>query len=103
MDNNSTYIIYILYIIFLSLWPLHDDGSLSYTPILLLEPKISEGYFILKIIYSETNYLIKHPVVYFLSIAITSKNSSDIYVIRHIITKIIFSRWNIILVWNKLS
>ena len=52
-------------------------------------PKIYEGYLILKIIYSVTKDLIKHPVVYFLSSVSTLKNSSDIYVIRHIITKII--------------
>ena len=53
------------------------------------EPKISEGYLILKIIYSVTNYLIKHPVVYILSSESTLKNSSDIYGIRDIIAKII--------------
>ena len=36
-----------------------------------------------------TKYLIKHAVVYFLSSVSTLKNSSDINVIRHIITKII--------------
>ena len=51
-------------------------------------PKISKGYLILKINYSGTKYLIKHPVVYFLSSVLTLKNSSDIYVIRHMITKI---------------
>ena len=51
-------------------------------------PKISEEYLILKIIYSVTKYLIKHPVVYFLSSVLTLKKSNDMYVIRHIITKI---------------
>ena len=49
---------------------------------------MSEGYLILKIIYSFAKYLIKLPVVYFSSNLLTLKNSSDIYVIRHIITKI---------------
>ena len=50
--------------------------------------KISEGYLILNVIYSLTKYLIKHPIVYFLSSVSTLKISCDIYVIRHIITKI---------------
>ena len=62
---------------------------MSYIPILLLEPNISEGYLILKIIYLVTKYLIKHLVVYFLSSVSTLKHSSDIYFIRHILTKII--------------
>ena len=41
-------------------------------------PKISEGYLILKIIFSMTKYLIKLPVVYFLSSVSTLKNSSEI-------------------------
>ena len=41
---------------------------------------------ILKIIYSVAKYLIKHPVVYFLSSMSTLKNSSDINVIGHIMT-----------------
>ena len=57
-------------------------------PFCSLSPKIYEGYLILKIIYSVTKYLIKHPVVYFLSSVSTLKNSSDINVIRHIMTKI---------------
>ena len=52
-------------------------------------PNIFEGYLILKIIYSVTKYLIKHPIVYFLSNVSTLKNSSYINVIRHIMTKII--------------
>ena len=36
-----------------------------------------------------TEQLINHPVVYFLSSVLTLKNSSNNYVIRHIITKII--------------
>ena len=43
---------------------------------------MSEGYFILKIIYSMTKYMINHPVVYFLSSVSTLKNSKGIYVIR---------------------
>ena len=43
----------------------------------------------MKIFYLVIKYLIKHPVVYFLSSVSTLKNSSDIYVIRYIITKII--------------
>ena len=43
----------------------------------------------LKIIYSVTKYFIKHPVVYFLSSVWTLDNSSDMYVIGHVITKII--------------
>ena len=50
--------------------------------------KKSEGYFVLKIIYSVTNYLIKHHVVYFLSSVTLFMNFSDIYAIRHIMTKI---------------
>ena len=46
---------------------------------------ISNGYWILKIIYSVTKDLIKHPVVYFLSSESTLNNSSDINVIRQII------------------
>ena len=52
---------------------------------------ISEWYLILKIIYSVTKYLIKRPVVYFLSSVSTSKNCSDMYVIRHIITEIMYN------------
>ena len=52
---------------------------------MLLEPKNSEGYLILKIIYS----VIKHTVVNFLSSVSTLKNSSNINVIRFIMTKII--------------
>ena len=52
-----------------------------------LSPKFSKGYWIMKIIYSVTKYLIVHPIIYFLSSKLTSKNSSDIYVIRHIIIK----------------
>ena len=62
-------------------------------PSLLLEPKnfrgVHEQYLILKIIYSVITYLIKHSVVYYLSSVPTLKNSSDINVIRHIMTKII--------------
>ena len=58
-------------------------------PFCSLNQNISEGYLILKIIYSVTKYLIKHPVVYFLSSESTLNNSSDIYVIKHIITKTI--------------
>ena len=50
---------------------------------------MSEGYLILKIIYSVTKYGIKHPVVYFVSSMSTLNNSSAICVIRHILTKII--------------
>ena len=90
MNNNSIYVILINKEIFLSLWPLHINGSLSYTPIFYsLSPNISEGYLILKIIYFMTKYLIKHPIVYFLSSGSKLKNSGDIYVIRLIITKII--------------
>ena len=67
----------------------HDKGSLSYTPVCSSSPTISEGYVILKIIYSVTKYLIKHLVVYFLSSVSTLKNSSDVNIIRHIMTKII--------------
>ena len=51
--------------------------------------KNSVGYLILKIIYSLAKYFIKQPVVYFLSNLSSLKNSSNIYIIRHIITKII--------------
>ena len=63
-------------------------GSLAYTPILLLRPKNFQGNLILKIIYSVIKYLIKHPVVYFLSSVATLKNPSVIYIIRHTITKL---------------
>ena len=49
-------------------------------PFCSLSPKISEGYLILKIIYSVTKYLIKQAVVYFLSSASTLKNSNDLFV-----------------------
>ena len=62
---------------------------LCHTPILLLEPKNFRGVLGVKIIYSLAKYSIKHPVVYFLSNMSTLKISSEIYVIRHIITKII--------------
>ena len=39
--------------------------------------------------FSVTKYVIKHPVVYFSLSELTLKNSSDIYVMRHIMTKII--------------
>ena len=48
---------------------------------------MSEGYWILKSVYSMTKYLTKHPVVYFLSSESTFKNSSNIYVIRPIIAR----------------
>ena len=72
------------------------NGSLSYTPILLLEPKTFRGVLDFEDHLFVTKYLIKHPVVYFLSSESTLNNSSDIYVIKHIITKTI-------LLWNKLS
>ena len=36
--------------------------------------KISEGYLILKIIYSVTKYFIQHPVVFFLATVSTLKS-----------------------------
>ena len=51
--------------------------------------KFSKWYVILKILYSVTKYVIKHPVVHFLPNESTLRNSSDIYVIRHIKTEII--------------
>ena len=66
--------------IFLSLWQLHDNGSLSYTPFHSWSPKNSEGFLVLKIMFSMTKYLIKHLVVNFLPSVSTLKNSSEIYV-----------------------
>ena len=58
-------------------------------PFCFLSQTNSEGYLILKIKFSVTKYLIKNPDVYFISFVSILKNSIDIYVIRHIITKII--------------
>ena len=88
MNNNSIWGLTYLEIFF-SLCPLHENGSLSYTPICLLSQINSERYLILKIIYSVTKYLIKHPDVYLLSSVSTLKKFSVIYVIRHIKTLII--------------
>ena len=43
MNNNSMCGVLTNQKIFVSLWPGHDKGYLSYTPILLLEPKNFRG------------------------------------------------------------
>ena len=75
--------------IFLSLWPLHDNDSLSYTPFLLLGPKNIQGVLNFEDHLIRDKVYIKHPIVYFLLSESTLQNSRDIYAIRHFITKII--------------
>ena len=82
MNKNSIKGFVTNYEIFLSLWPLHENGSLSNTRISLPEPKNFRGVLNLKTIFPMTKYLIKHPVVYFLSSVSTLKHSSEMYVIR---------------------
>ena len=65
---------------------------MSYIPFRSSRLEIFEWYLILQIIYSVTKYLIKRPVVYFLSSVSTLKNSSDMYVIRHIVIGTLFYR-----------
>ena len=88
MNNNSILGFLANLKIFLSLWRGHDKSNLSYTPILLLEPKNFRGVLDFEDNLM-TEYVIKCPVVYFLSSVSTLKNPSDICVIRHIISKII--------------
>ena len=59
-----------------------------------------QGVLVLMIIVSMTKYLIKLPFVYILLSELTLKNSSDNYVFRHIIAKII---GKFILLQNELS
>ena len=72
-----------------SLWPLHDDGSSSYTPILRLKPKNFLGVLDFEEHLFHDKIMDQSSLVYFLLSMSTLKNSSDIYVFRHIITKII--------------
>ena len=66
----------------ISLIIMYNNGSLSYTPTLFHELKVFRGVLNFEDHFSMTKYLIKHPVVYFLSSVLTFKNSSEIYVIR---------------------
>ena len=58
----------ILYSLWQRVWHRMSSMVLCHTPpFCSSSPKISEGYWILKIIYSMTKYLIIHPIIYFLS------------------------------------
>ena len=86
MNNNSIKGFLTNYKIFLLLWPGHDQGSLSYNPVLLLQPKNFRGVLDFEDNLFGDKIFDLHPVVYFLSSVLTLKNSSDINVIRHIKT-----------------
>ena len=89
MNNNSNYDILTNWEIFLSLCSLHDNRSLSYTPILVLESKNVQGVLDMEdhLFHDKINF--NKTVVYFLSSLPTLKKSSDIYVNRHIISIIL--------------
>ena len=82
---------------FLTLCQLHENVSLSYTPILLIKPKNFRG--VLVIVFHE-KVLDEISRWSFLSSMSTLRNFSELHVIKHIITK---SNRKIILLRNILS
>ena len=72
---------------FLILRQLHENVSLSYTPILLLEPKHFLGYLFWKVIFFHEKVFDEILRWSFLSSMSSLRNFSELPVIKHIITK----------------
>ena len=74
----------------LTLWPLHENVSLSYTPMFLLEPETFRGYMFWKVIvFHEKVFDEVSRWSFSSSICPTSRNFSELHAIKRIITRII--------------